>query len=58
MIEAGAWGEFMPAPAGPVSFWVGALAGIALVGYISSSTGELVGSPALLLNPDAAVRLA
>ena len=48
----------MPAPAGPVSFSVGALAGIALVGYISSSTGEMVGSPALLLNPEAAVRLA
>ena len=58
MMEAGAWGEYMPAPAGPVSFSVGALAGVALVGYISSSTGEMVGSPALLLNPEAAVRLA
>ena len=52
MMEAGVWGEYFIAPDRPVNFSLGTLAGVAMVGYISSSTGELVGSPALLLNPE------
>jgi hypothetical protein len=58
MMEAGAWAEYIVGPERVLSASVGTLAGVAMVGYISGSTGEMVGGPAILLNPEAAVRLA
>ena len=52
MMEAGLWGEYFLAPDRPVNLSLGTLVGVAMVGYIRFSTGELVGSPALLLNPE------
>ena len=52
IMEAGVWGEYFIAPDRPVNISLGTLASVAMVGYISSSAGELVGSPALLLNPE------
>lgn len=57
MMESGVWVERFFAPDRPVSLSIGALAGVAMVGSISSTTGELVGSPALLVNPECSVNL-
>jgi hypothetical protein len=52
MMESGLWLERLFEPSRALSFSVGALAGMALVGYLDPAE-ELVGSPALLFNPEA-----
>ncbi len=52
MMESGVWVERLFAPSGRLSFSVGALTGVALVGYLTPAD-ELVGSPALLFSPEA-----
>jgi NAD-dependent dihydropyrimidine dehydrogenase PreA subunit len=52
MVESGVWVERFFDPSRRFSFSIGALTGIALVGYITPAE-ELVGSPAFLFNPEA-----
>ena len=52
MMESGVWVERLFAPSRRLSFSVGALTGVALVGYLPPAE-ELVGSPAFLFSPEA-----
>jgi hypothetical protein len=52
MMESGVWVERLFAPSRRLHFSVGALTGLALVGYLTP-TEQLVGSPAFLFSPEA-----
>jgi hypothetical protein len=52
MMESGVWVERLFAPSRRFNFSVGALTGLALVGYMTPAE-ELVGSPAFLFSPEA-----
>ena len=52
MMESGVWVERLFAPSRWLSFSVGALTGVAMVGYLTPAE-ELVGSPAFLFSPEA-----
>lgn len=51
MMESGVWAEYFFDPSRRVHFAVGALTGIALVGY-TTPADELVGSPSFLFSPE------
>ena len=56
MMESGLWSEYFFGPSGWLSLSLGALTGIALIGYMTPAD-ELVGSPAFLFNPEVQVYL-
>ncbi len=58
MMESGVWGEYLLGPGDTLSYSVGALAGVALVGTMDRATREMTGGPALLFNPQAQAYLA
>lgn len=51
-MESGAWGERIFGLCGPFAVSIGCLAGFAMVGYVESGSGDVVGAPAVLVSPE------
>jgi len=51
-MESGIWGERIFGFRGPFAVSVGCLAGFAMVGYVESGSGDVVGAPAVLVSPE------